>query len=99
MKLRPGISYSNTLFENRLFPARRVQEIRGLFGHGDSDALYMDDPFIGFTEGMCVATRLQRVPVDDDSPPEFQWVSIMVLDRAGRPKYGTGVLRFGCDGW
>ena len=73
VRLQRDISYSNTLFENRLFPARRIQEIRDAREMKESDALYMDNPFISFTEGMYVASRFQRVPVDEPVS-KFQWV-------------------------
>jgi methyl coenzyme M reductase gamma subunit len=56
-RLRPGIAYTNELFSNQLLRKQTVQDIRDNQALFQSEAIYMDNPFTGFFEGMFVVRR------------------------------------------
>jgi hypothetical protein len=66
-RLRLGFSYQNESFENTTTSKSSVlNQIRDPFELRYPELLYMDNPFIGYAEGMWIATERLRVPSDED---------------------------------
>jgi hypothetical protein len=75
MRLRPEISYTNEVFQNRLFGPRIVREVRPFLDLEQGEALYLDNPFTGFSEGMYNGTQIRRVP-SGEPDDAFPWVQL-----------------------
>ncbi len=78
VKLTSGMSYTNELFQNHLFPPMRVGQVRPYFEMVQAEALYMDNPFTGFRGGMFVGYRFEKLP-SDEPVAAFPWVRQMWL--------------------
>jgi hypothetical protein len=73
-RLRPGFSYQNGSFENTTTSkSTALNQIRNPFELNYPEILYMDNPFIGYAEGLWTATERLRVPSDEDVPA-LTWV-------------------------
>lgn len=73
VELSSGVSYTNELFENSEFQARRMTTVRPCDSLQSAEALYMDTPFTGLAEGCYLYTEMKRVPIDEPVEPN-RWV-------------------------
>ncbi|KAJ5941163.1 hypothetical protein N7516_001331 [Penicillium verrucosum] len=75
-KLHDDVPYVNDTFESSIEGMQPTQ-LRN-FATVDSlmpgDMVYMNSPFVGYSEGVCGPHTRDRIPCDDSSQPSFQWI-------------------------
>ena len=72
-ELSSDVSYTNELFENSEFQARRMTAVRPCDSLQSAEALYMDTPFTGLAEGCYLYNVMKSVPIDEPGEPS-RWV-------------------------
>ncbi|KAJ5788974.1 uncharacterized protein N7518_005985 [Penicillium psychrosexuale] len=75
-KLHDDVPYVNDTFESP-FNGIQPTQLRD-FVSADSlkpgDTVYMNSPFVGYSEGICGPHTRERIPCTDPSQPIFEWI-------------------------
>ncbi|KUM56782.1 hypothetical protein ACN42_g10418 [Penicillium freii] len=75
-KLHDDVPYVNDTFESP-FDGIEPTRLRS-FVTADSlttgDKIYMNNPFVGYSEGVCGPHARERIPCDDPAQPAFEWI-------------------------
>ncbi|KAJ5961086.1 uncharacterized protein N7479_008236 [Penicillium vulpinum] len=76
VKLHDDIPFVNNTFESTIEGIRptQLQNFVNVDSLMPGDSVYMNSPFVGYSEGICGPHTRNRIPHDDPSQPTFEWV-------------------------
>ncbi|CAG7949342.1 unnamed protein product [Penicillium nalgiovense] len=76
VKLHDDVPFVNETFESPLEGKRptKLQNFIAVDNLCPGDSVYMNSPFVGYSEGVCGPWTRDRIPSDDPSQPVLTWV-------------------------
>ncbi|EER36750.1 conserved hypothetical protein [Histoplasma capsulatum H143] len=76
VKLHDEVKFENETFESPLSGATptRLKEFVPANNTQIGSEIYMNNPYLGYSEGTCGPHVRMRVPNDDPNEPELQWI-------------------------